>query len=151
MILSRPRVYRFCALILAAPVFMAPLITRAEVPQFQIDSDALQLRDPFKRPASVMDSSLVPTSELEQYSVDQFKMVGVITGADRLRAIVLDPKGKTHFVSEKMRLGTRRGVIREIRADKVTVREKILNAIGKEESVDVEIKLPAEGLQQGPR
>jgi len=103
----------------------------------------MSLRDPFKRP----DRALVvaaPVSELERFPIEQYKLIGVITGASRLRAILQDPNGKTHFVAERMRIGTRRGVIREIRSDTVVVREKIVNLLGKEEASDSEIRLPEE-------
>ena len=102
------------------------------------------MRDPFKRPFVANATPVAPPTEMEMFPVDQFKLVGVITGADRLRAILLDPNGKSHFVSEKMRIGTRKGFIREIRSDLVQVREKVINAIGREESVDTEIRLPSE-------
>ncbi len=106
--------------------------------------EALSLRDPFKRPESAGGIVAAAVSELERYPVEQYKLVGVITGADRLRAIIQDPSGKTHFVSERMKIGTRRGVIREIRADSVIVREKMVNVLGKEEPSDSEIRLPDE-------
>ncbi|MBU6374450.1 MAG: pilus assembly protein PilP [Bdellovibrionales bacterium] len=106
----------------------------------QAIDEALQLRDPFKSPERAAIAAAAVT-ELERYPLEQFKLIGVITGAHRLRAIVLDPTGKTHFVAEKMRIGTRRGVIREIRSDVVIVREKIFNVLGKEETSEAEIKL----------
>lgn len=112
--------------------------------QPDIEQQALEMRDPFKRPFVAGTTVAAPLSELENFGVDQFKMVGVITGADRLRAILLDPSGKSHFVSEKMRIGTRKGYIREIRSDQIVIREKIINAIGREEALDTEIRLPPE-------
>ncbi|MEN9723714.1 MAG: type pilus assembly protein PilP [Pseudomonadota bacterium] len=107
--------------------------------------EALALRDPFMKPAALMAPAPTgPVSDLERYPVDQFKLIGVITGASRLRAILVNPEGKTFFVSERMKIGTRRGVIREIRANSVLVREKIVNVIGKEEPMDSEIRLPDE-------
>jgi len=106
--------------------------------------EAAELRDPFKRPASAKIAEVAPSSPLETYPIEQFKLVGVITGMQRLRAILQDPAGKTHFVTERMRIGTRRGVIREIRADAVIVREKMVNVLGKEEVSDSEIRLPEE-------
>lgn len=113
-------------------------------PVVDIEEQAMEMRDPFKRPFVAGTTPVAPLSELEIFGVDQFKMVGVITGADRLRAILLDPSGKSHFVSEKMRIGTRKGYIREIRSDLIVVREKITNAIGREEALDTEIRLPPE-------
>lgn len=106
--------------------------------------EVLRLRDPFQRPASAMLVATRPSSDLESFAVEQFRLVGVITGMQRLRAILQDPSGKTHFVSEKMRIGTRRGIIRQIRDDAVIVREKVTNVLGREELIDSEIRLPDE-------
>jgi type IV pilus assembly protein PilP len=112
-----------------------------QTPVMDIDAEALELRDPFKRPFSVIASPGVPVGPLESFSVEDFKMVGSIVGLDRVKAILLDPTGKTHIVSEKMKIGLKQGLIREIRATQVKVREKETNAIGKEESIDTVIKL----------
>ncbi|MFN7684006.1 MAG: pilus assembly protein PilP [Oligoflexia bacterium] len=109
-----------------------------------VETEVLELRDPFKRPIPVEAAVAAPLSELEAYAVDQFKMVGAITGTGRVRAILQDPQGKTHLVSEKMKIGPRKGIIREIRANIVKVREKVVNALGREEAVDTELRLIAE-------
>lgn len=106
--------------------------------------EALTLRDPFKRPDSAQSGAETLLSDLERYPTEQFKLVGIITGPSRLRAIIQDPTGKTHFVAERMRIGTRRGIIRKIRTDAVIVREKMVNVLGKEEAADSEIRLPDE-------
>jgi Tfp pilus assembly protein PilP len=111
--------------------------------------EAIALRDPFKRPEGFNLNSAVAVSDLERFPTEQFKLIGVITGASRLRAIVQDPEGKTHFVAERMRIGTRRGVIQRIRSDAVVVREKTVNVLGKEESSDNEIRLPEENRMAG--
>jgi Tfp pilus assembly protein PilP len=112
----------------------------------RVDPETLELRDPFKRPATApAEGSVGAIPELERFAVDQFKMVGVITGHDRLRAILMDPNGKTHFVSEKSRIGLRKGSIKQIQNDVVLVREKSINVLGKEEWVDIELRLPPEG------
>jgi hypothetical protein len=110
----------------------------------QVIEEALALRDPFKRPEGFQVNAAVTISELERFPTEQYKLVGVITGASRLRAILQDPEGKTHFVAERMRIGTRRGVIRQIRTDAVVVRERMVNVLGKEETSDNEIRLPDE-------
>ena len=113
-----------------------------------IDPAAMDMRDPFKRPFVADAPAAAPMGVLERFTVEQFKMVGAITGTGRVRAILLDPDGRTHLVSEKMRIGPRRGVIREIRANVVKVRELVVNALGREEAVDTEIRLVS-GRQSG--
>ncbi len=97
--------------------------------------EMLRIRDPFKKPQMIADAS-VPRTELEMIPVENFKMVGVITGPDRVRAMLVDPTGKTHFVNERMKIGLRKGVIRKITADSILIQEKIVNVMGQEENVD---------------
>jgi len=103
----------------------------------------LKLRDPFKRP-DIEIAKIEPKSELERYSVDSYKMVAVLTGPNKMRAMLQDPAGATHLVSENMKIGLRRGVIKKITTDTVFVREKVINVLGQEENLDLEIKLPVD-------
>ena len=100
-------------------------------------------RDPFKRPIFV-DVARRPRTELEYFPTEQYKMVGVLTGPERLRAMVLGPNGKTYFVAENTKIGVRQGAVRRITAHSIVVREKVLNVLGKEENVDTEIRLPGD-------
>ena len=118
-----------------------PPASEAVAGTMDLDAEALELRDPFRRPFAVSTSPGAPVGALETFSVDEFKMVGSIVGTDRVRAILIDPKGKTHIVSERMKIGLKQGVIREIRASHVKVREKVINAIGREELIETDIKL----------
>lgn len=129
-------------LALATLLVLGPAAARAE--KSELDAELLELRDPFKKPVALARANAAPVPELQRYGSDEFKMLGVITGTGRLRAILVDPTGKTHFVSEKTRIGTRDGYIREIRDNRVSVHEKLVNAIGREEWVDVDIQLPDE-------
>lgn len=104
----------------------------------------LRLRDPFKRPDLEM-VKVVPKTELESYAADSFKMIGVLTGPKRLKAMLLAPDGKTYFVTERTKIGTRNGFVRRITPEAVSVREKVVNVLGQEENLDLEIKLPLEG------
>jgi hypothetical protein len=108
-----------------------------------ISTELLRIRDPFKRPIAPIEKQESKTP-LEMYASERYKMIGVITGMDRLRAIILDPDGKTHFVSEGMKIGMRKGVITKIQQESIRVREKLMNVLGKEEPVDVDIRLPGE-------
>ncbi len=106
--------------------------------------EMLKMRDPFKRP-EVEIAKTTPKTPLELFSVDTFKMVGVLTGPEKLRALLKDPDNKTHIVSEAMRIGTRNGVIQKITEDTIFVREKIVNVLGQEENVDSMIPLLEKG------
>ena len=103
-------------------------------------AEYLKLRDPFRRPIGERGRQDV-RSELEQGAVSDFKLVGVLTGPVRLRAMVQAPSGKTFFVSKNMKIGQRDGRIRRITVDSIVVREKVVNILGQEESVDSELFL----------
>ena len=100
----------------------------------------LKMRDPFKPPElSVAEER--PKTELEKYPATDFQLLGVLTGPLKVSAILRDPEGKTYYVSENLRIGQRNGVIKRITTQSIIVREKIVNAIGREENVDTEIVL----------
>jgi type IV pilus assembly protein PilP len=104
--------------------------------------DYKKFRDPFKEPA--FSESVVIKSDLERFPVTDFKVTGVITGPIRMRAMLLAPDGKTHYVAESMKVGTRDGVIVKITTKTVVVREKVVNPLGEVEMFDTEI-----GIDQG--
>ena len=128
-------------LFLLAVTFSAPAL-HAEI----LSEDMLKIRDPFKRPAIIVSKENART-ELEMFPVDQFKMMGVITGPDRVKAMLAAPNGKTYFVSERMKIGVRNGMILKITPEGVKIREKIINVIGQEEPVDRELKLEEKNQQ----
>lgn len=98
-----------------------------------------KVRDPFKRP-KILENEEGKT-ELDRVSVDQLRLVGVMNGPSRVRALVKAPSGKTYFVKESMRLGFRDGVVTRISRDAVRVREKVVNILGQEEQVESVLKL----------
>lgn len=108
-----------------------------------LEEDKLSIRDPFKRPVAVVEKTEI-LSPLQLIPVEQFKMVGVITGPDRTKAMIAGPDGKTFFVSEKAKIGTRKGIITKITAETIFVRERVVNFLGQEEILDTEIHLPSE-------
>lgn len=113
--------------------------------------DILNKRDPFKKPDLLAKrrKNGVLASELEQIPVQDFKMVGVVTGPTRLKAMILAPNGKTYFVSERDRIGVNKGVIKKITSEAIVVRERVLNLLGKEEDILTEITLPPETAKGG--
>jgi len=111
----------------------------------------LKQRDPFKRPPIKMGVE-GPKSELQAFPVEQFKLVGVMTGdSGRMKAMLEGPNKKTYFVQEKMFIGIRNGFISRITDTAVIVREKIGIVLGQEEAVNSEILLPADANQDVKR
>jgi hypothetical protein len=115
--------------------------------------ELLKMRDPFKRPdyAATDDA---PKAPIETFALDTMKMVAVLTGPSKLRALILGPDSKTYVVSERVKIGTRGGFVRRITTDMVEVRERIVNVLGIEENVDSEIRLVADArrlLDKNPK
>lgn len=104
--------------------------------------ELLRLRDPFKR-ISLAEVPQAPKPPLERFPVDKFRLIGVLTGPERLRAMVVDPDGKNHIVSEKMKIGLRDGIIHRIYSDRIIVREKTKNILGQLENADQIISMGA--------
>lgn len=133
----------------ANPSVASEDVGSGEEPSFVPSEDILRMRDPFKKPEIQASQNTTPTSELERYSTESFKMIGVLTGPDRIRAMLLAPDGKTFIVSEKMKIGLKKGLIKKISVNKVVIREKTVNVFGQTENLDSEISLQSEG-QKAP-
>jgi Tfp pilus assembly protein PilP len=95
--------------------------------KIEITKEILKQRDPFKKPVIIIEKEGV-RSELENYPLEKFKMLGVMTGGAHLTAMVQAPNGKTYFVMEKMAMGDRKGVIKKITDQEIVVRERVVNS-----------------------
>ena len=90
-------------------------------------------------------SETVPKTELEQLALDSIRLRAILYGMNQQnRAMIQSSAGKTYFITEKMKLGPRNGIVRKITPDAILVREKFTNIAGKQETVDSEIKLANE-------
>lgn len=105
--------------------------------------ELIKNRDPFKRPY-VAPPVTLSRNELERYPVDSFKMVAVMTGGARTRAMILSPTGTTHLVGENTRIGIKNGVIKRITPEAIEVREKMVNVLGQEETIETLITMKSE-------
>ncbi len=114
----------------------------AEPKSSKIPKDILKLRDPFKR-MTVANPKAVPGSDLEVIPIENLKLIGILTGRglDKMRAMIQGPNGKTYFVTENMKIGTKRGFIRKITPKGLTIRERTTNVLGEDENVDTELKI----------
>ena len=128
------------------PVFQAAETNNQtlQTAEFGSQESLTRIRDPFQKPTLTVTAG-VPKSELERYPVEQFELLGVITGAAHMRAMVRAPDKKTHVISENVKMGTRNGAVKKITSGSITVREKVLNVFGQEEEVDTELKLLSKG------
>lgn len=100
--------------------------------------DYMNIRDPFKSP-EIQSTVQGNVSQLEKYIVTEYKLTGVMTGPNRMRAMIQTPDGKTHFISEGIKLGNRGGIVKKITTKSIIVRERSVNALGEEEFTTTEI------------
>jgi Tfp pilus assembly protein PilP len=114
--------------------------------KIEITKEILKQRDPFKKPIIITEKE-GNRSELENFPLEKFKMLGVMTGGKHLTAMVQAPNGKTYFVTEKMAMGDRKGVIKKITDQQIVVRERVVNVLGIEETVNSTIELPPDTKQ----
>ncbi|MBI3544872.1 MAG: pilus assembly protein PilP [Deltaproteobacteria bacterium] len=99
--------------------------------------NSLTVRDPFRRPAPNKDTGdLSSIPELQRYEVDKFRLVSVITGPKKPKALVMDPNSRLHIIQEEDKIGTRRGVVTRIMPGLVTINEKVVNLLGQEEDLE---------------
>lgn len=122
-----------------AVLLSVSVVAAAETPAHEF----AKMRDPFKQP-EIARLTQEPKTPLELHPVDQIRMVGIITGPKKMRAMLVTPDGQSHLVTEKAKIGTRRGVVARVNFDSVLVREKIVNVIGEEEDLDTVIRLAPE-------
>jgi type IV pilus assembly protein PilP len=110
----------------------------------------LSLRDPFKRMLKPDDENrlLKKISGLETFQAEQFKVVGIISGPNSPKAILLAPDGKTHVASVSARIGMRKGRVQKINEDTIVISERIANVLGVEETKTMVLRInpdPSEG------
>lgn len=94
--------------------------------------DLLSLRDPFQKPLLQMKKKIIK-NDLERYPLDQIKLVGIISGLKKIRAMVRVPSGKSFFVGVNDKIGLRAGSITKIDEESIDVVETIVDALGNQE------------------
>jgi Tfp pilus assembly protein PilP len=100
----------------------------------------LLLRDPFKAPTFSTGGSL-NEEILQKYSLNELKLLGVITGLKSKKALIITPDNKSYFVEENTKIGRNRGVLLKIYPERVVIREEIFNGLGEWEPVHRELAL----------
>jgi Tfp pilus assembly protein PilP len=124
----------------------------SEKPVERISLQTLKtMRDPFKRMGmDLLDAHEDKTkSELETVPVTDFKMVGVLTGPYKTRALVRSPSGAVYTVSDGTRIGTQNGYIRKVLQDRIIVNEVMQDVLGERELVTSELRLTSKGVEKG--
>jgi Tfp pilus assembly protein PilP len=124
----------------------------SEKPAERISLQSLKtLRDPFKRLGmDIPENHDEKTkTELESVPVSEFKMVGVLTGPYKTRALVRSPAGNVYTVSDGTRIGTQNGYVRKVLQDRIVVNEVLQDVLGERELVTSELKLTSKGMEKG--
>ena len=78
---------------------------------------------PKKMGGSLAAKDLVVIDPLQQFELDQLKVVGVFWGIQKPKAVIKDPTGKSHYVYLDTKLGKNNGYVIAIRESEVIVVE----------------------------
>lgn len=86
-------------------------------------------RDPFKPFIKEVETDLGPELDtllppIKKYSLDAFKLVGVILVNKETKAMIVDPEKNTYYLGVGDEIGNREGVIIEVRDSGILVQEK---------------------------
>lgn len=130
-----------------APAEKAPAAPEAISPDDVIKAEefryvSAEKRDPF-RPFIVLARAPgePPLPPLQRYEIAQLRLVGIVLGGDRSRAMVEDASGKGYVVSRGTRIGRRNGVVVRIEKDRLIVEEQYKDSAGNLKSKEVSMKL----------
>lgn len=120
-----------------APVKAAPDKAAEEAetpPETKFVYQAEGRRDPFlpltaiRKP--VGDVSEEPLTPLQQYELQQYRLIGVIVGLDDPKAMVVAPDGKSYILKKGIKIGKNNGVVLDISKDVIQVQEKYYDFSG---------------------
>lgn len=110
--------------------------------------NAVDRRDPFRSyfaDLNKADAEEGELSELQQIELDQFRLVGVITGTATPMAMVQDNSGKGYTVKIGTRIGKQLGQIKQIRRGEVVIQEEFRDFTGAIVPVYKTLKLVKKG------
>lgn len=107
--------------------------------------NAVGKRDPFRTYFSEIESEEVvrdKLTELQQFDLDQLKLVAVVVGTATPKAMVEDPTGKGHVVKNGTLIGKHWGQVKHIRRGEIIIQEEFRDFTGRRVTHLVPIKLP---------
>ncbi len=113
-------------------------IKPAEEQVFRYES--IGLVDPFE-PIVGKREGVTAVSPLEQYSLDQLKLVAIIWGVPEPRAMVEDPQGKGYIIKKGTKIGKNQGVVIKILDNEVVVLETFVDLLNRKKTNEVSLKL----------
>jgi len=124
------------------------LKTVAPVNQFDFSSK----RDPFKPYVTIKKAAAPARTRtkktsafslpINNYDVNQFKLIGIISGGKEIRAMITDPNGKGYVIKAGMIIGKNDGRVMSITSGGVDVLEQFTDDNGKTRKEYIRINLP---------
>ena len=113
--------------------------------------DFANLRDPFKPavtiappadkkagPSITSAANLLP---IQSFETEKFRVVGIITGINENRALMLDPAGKAYVVRKGMAVGNSGGVVTKVNPNSVEITERFQDDSGRVRKRTVKLTL----------
>jgi len=109
--------------------------------------ELLNRRDPFRPPSEILATTPLvgQKSETQFYGSSDYRLIGVMTGPNRVKALVESPSGKTFFVTTNDPLGAAGGRVVQINENSMVIEERVTNPMGNSEKVKRTINLVQEG------
>jgi type IV pilus assembly protein PilP len=109
-------------------------------------------KDPFK-PFVIVKAPLAPAADnllkrgrnalpIHNFDVNQFKLIGIVTGDNQNKAMVVDPNGKGYVIKVGMTIGKNEGLITSITNSGVDVVEQFRDDNGRVRKETIKITLP---------
>jgi type IV pilus assembly protein PilP len=134
----------------AKPITRAKKVEKKPSPQPKYVYNPAGHRDPFQALVMVRKPLLkaVPQTPLQKYSLAQLRLIGLIIGKGRPRAMVQAPDGKAYILKPGTRIGKNGGRVAAIKRTAVVVEERYRDYLGQVKTSTQEIKLPKrEGVE----
>ena len=109
-------------------------------------------KDPFK-PFVIVKSNQAPAADklpkrvlnalpIHSFDVNQFKLIGIVTGGRQNEAMVVDPNGKGYVIKVGMTIGKNEGLITSITNSGVDVVEQFRDDNGRVRKETIKLTLP---------
>jgi type IV pilus assembly protein PilP len=110
-------------------------------------------RDPFRTFLTKEndDDNGPARTDLQKYDIDQYKLVGIVWGNDRPRALVQDPTGEGFVMEIGTYIGKNWGKVTQIQSDVVVVTEEYEAMDGRLIVNPIHLKLPSVEEQNGKK
>ena len=119
-------------------------------PPAAVQFDFSSKKDPFKPyviikspdTSTLQDSRSASHLPIHSFDVNQFKLIGIITGDKGNQAMVTDPSGKGYVLRVGMTIGKNAGRVTAITATAVEIREQFRDDNGRVRKENIKLTLP---------